>query len=327
MLVTPRPGVNSGNLLSGLRSVRTAVFNLRGGGPQGAHKRLLAYLEWSSDATRMLGNQISSADLDRLVLTRRHELLLSGVGNMTGTEMEIQRVVNGLVSLELDQRIDAFDQAIRELEEQVRRWPMLGDLVVADSSFYIEHTKKLEDVDFAPLDTELGDNIHVVVPIVVVDELDGLKRSKDPAVRWRAGYTLAVLDRVFARTTGPARLRAETLSALGSSIPISQITMELLFDPPGHVRLSINDDEIIDRAPRMNATCERLVGTLRRELLDRVLILGERHLRAVLTEYQAHYNTAPPHQGIGQRTPGGEPDEQCLKPVDRPGKGCTFPVI
>lgn len=49
---------------------------------------------------------------------------------------------------------------------------------------------------------------------------------------------------------------------------------------------------------RMNAVCERLVGTLRRELLDRVLILGEEHLHAVLTGYQAHYNTARPHQGI-----------------------------
>ena len=57
----------------------------------------------------------------------------------------------------------------------------------------------------------------------------------------------------------------------------------------------------------MNAICERLAGTLRRELLDRVLILGEGHLRAVLTEYQVHYNTARPHQGIAQRLPDDEP--------------------
>ena len=58
------------------------------------------------------------------------------------------------------------------------------------------------------------------------------------------------------------------------------------------------------QAPRMNATCERLLGTLRRELLDRRLILSEAHLRAALIEYQAHYNTALPHQGIAQRVPG-----------------------
>ena len=58
------------------------------------------------------------------------------------------------------------------------------------------------------------------------------------------------------------------------------------------------------QAPRMNATCERLIGTLRRELLDRMLILSEAHLRAILIEYQVHYNTARPHQGIAQRVPG-----------------------
>jgi putative transposase len=57
----------------------------------------------------------------------------------------------------------------------------------------------------------------------------------------------------------------------------------------------------------MNATCERLAGTLRRELLDRVLILGEAHLRAVLAAYQEHYNTARPHQGIDQHTPTANP--------------------
>ena len=57
------------------------------------------------------------------------------------------------------------------------------------------------------------------------------------------------------------------------------------------------------QAPRMNATCERLVGTLGRELLDRMLLLGERHLRSVLTEYQVHYNAARPHQGIADASP------------------------
>jgi len=61
-------------------------------------------------------------------------------------------------------------------------------------------------------------------------------------------------------------------------------------------------------APRMNAICERLGGTLRRELLDRVLILGEAHVRAGLTDYQAHYNAARPHQGIAQRVPADERD-------------------
>ena len=70
------------------------------------------------------------------------------------------------------------------------------------------------------------------------------------------------------------------------------------------------------QAPRMNAICERLVGTLRRELLDRVLILGEAHLRAVLTGYQVHYNTARPHQGIAQRVPGGEHDGDHLTVAD-----------
>jgi putative transposase len=57
---------------------------------------------------------------------------------------------------------------------------------------------------------------------------------------------------------------------------------------------------------RSNAICERLAGTLRREILDRVLILGEAHLRSVLAEYQEHYNTARPHQGIDQHVPDTE---------------------
>jgi transposase InsO family protein len=70
------------------------------------------------------------------------------------------------------------------------------------------------------------------------------------------------------------------------------------------------------QAPRMNAICERLVGTLRRELLDRVLILGEAHLRSVLVEYQVHYNMARPHQGMPQSVPGDERGPSCIAATD-----------
>ena len=57
------------------------------------------------------------------------------------------------------------------------------------------------------------------------------------------------------------------------------------------------------QAPRANAICERMIGTLRRELFDRLLIVNERHLRRVLAGYLRHYNAARPHRALGQLAP------------------------
>jgi putative transposase len=59
------------------------------------------------------------------------------------------------------------------------------------------------------------------------------------------------------------------------------------------------------RAPRANAYAERWVGTVRREVLDRMLTLGCRHLQAVLAEYVDHYNLHRPHRALGQAPPLG----------------------
>ena len=57
------------------------------------------------------------------------------------------------------------------------------------------------------------------------------------------------------------------------------------------------------RAPQANAYAERWVGTVRRELLDRMLVVGCRQLRSVLAEYVDHYNLHRPHRALGQAPP------------------------
>ena len=57
------------------------------------------------------------------------------------------------------------------------------------------------------------------------------------------------------------------------------------------------------QSPKANAFCERLVGTIRRECLDFMIPLNERHLRRLLSEWVRHYNSGRPHSSLGPGIP------------------------
>src|SRR5262249_10515896 len=78
------------------------------------------------------------------------------------------------------------------------------------------------------------------------------------------------------------------------------------------------------RAPKANAFVERLLGSVRRECLDHVLIFGERHLHTVIRAYVAYYNQYRPHQGLKQCIPASCSRDTASPPSN--GKVISLPV-
>ena len=78
------------------------------------------------------------------------------------------------------------------------------------------------------------------------------------------------------------------------------------------------------RSPWQNPYVERFVGTLRRELLDHIIVLSETDLRRLLREFiEEYYHVARPHQGLDGDTPVGH---EKSKPIEGPSKLIAFPV-
>jgi transposase InsO family protein len=78
-------------------------------------------------------------------------------------------------------------------------------------------------------------------------------------------------------------------------------------------------------APKANAICERFIGSVRRECLDFVLILSDKHLRRIIKEYVTFFNHARPHQGIDQQIP--ESLHVILPPVTGRGNVVAHPIL
>jgi hypothetical protein len=138
---------------------------------------------------------------------------------------------------------------VQDLAQLLIRWDDTIRYVLPDSSFYIHHPQKVEDADFADLlGLSPSEPVCLLFPMTVVDELDVLKESRNPRVRWRSGCALAVLERVLSDAGRGTLCPVDTSTLPQTGIFRAETMVEVLFDQPGHLRLPNADDEIIDRA-------------------------------------------------------------------------------
>ena len=145
--------------------------------------------------------------------------------------------------------------------------------------------------DFLAVETVLLRRLYVLIFVEVADrrvQLAGV--TAHPTSDWVTQQARNILLDLGERV-GTLRFLIRDRDALFTAAfdaVFTAETMQIIRTPP--------------QAPRANAICERMVGTLRRELLDRILIVNQVHLRRVLDEYLIHYN-GHRHRSLGQRPP------------------------
>ncbi len=146
-------------------------------------------------------------------------------------------------------------------------WTMRG-LVAHYVLFVIDHAKRA--VEIAGITTNPDSRFMAQVARNLTDPVDGFLRAKRHLI----------LDRDTKFTEQFRRI----LEGAG----VAPVTIAL-------------------QAPNMNAIAERFVGSIKRECLDRLVLLGEGHLRRAVGEHVQHYNAERPHQGIGNEPIAGPP--------------------
>jgi transposase InsO family protein len=84
--------------------------------------------------------------------------------------------------------------------------------------------------------------------------------------------------------------------------------------------MGIRDRPTAPRSPWQNGSVERLIGSIRRECIDHVLVFGESHLRRILNAYMIYYNEARTHLSLGKDAPNH-------RPIERPGRIIAIPAL
>ena len=197
------------------------------------------YLNWLDKAVRGLSVYLPRSEIDRLIRTANSWRVLALPESRSSSIAVARR--------ELQERIEDL-QAAYSAAERIRHWRAPGQVVVADTNIYLHHTNTFDRIDWSSLldmYVRSFDDIRLVIPLLVIDELDRLKGGQRD-IRSRARTTLTTISALL---SGSPNGRA----TFGDPQHGPRKTVELFFDPAWHTRLPDNDDELIDRTLAIQA--------------------------------------------------------------------------
>jgi len=205
---------------------------------------IVNYLEWVGSQVRMLQSVLPPHDLDRLLTSPRYWAVLD---NPVPTSTIVASVIE-----EVQFRVRLLSAAAEAVSSEVQAWrPRSGkftNLVVPDTNFWMNVDQPLSTFDWqdllesspGPSFPSSGDEIRVVIPLLVIDELDHLGHRSDK--RAKVNGVSKYLYGLLGDQPGVTQFIRQRSAGHG------ELTMQLLFEPLGHVRLSNNDDELVERA-------------------------------------------------------------------------------
>lgn len=235
-LIWPRSGTD----LETLHSAIERVSNELSGGSWPIGNPARGYVDWAFGAVQRLQPHISSHDLDRLVRTPTFWSIVSrGAGGDGEIHSERQAREEDLRTVLAS--LGAFKQRFENLRGG-------AVAVVVDTSLVMFLADSFAAVDWRAIVSRYVHPhtvIHLILPLVVVDELDNLKDRGHDKARGQARVALRLLHESTGGTPGRrGELQAEA--------PVSgRVTLEVLMESPERTRLPINDDEIVDVAARL----------------------------------------------------------------------------
>jgi transposase InsO family protein len=241
------------------------------------HRRLVAR-KWDYTSRRRPGRPSTPAAIRKLVIRMATENPTWGHRRVQG---ELVRLGHRIASSTVWQilRVAGIDPAPRRMGPTWKQ-------------FLTAQARGILAVDFVHVDTVLLRRLYALIVIEHGTRrvhLAGITANPDGA--WTAQAARNFLmdpDQLTASIKFLIRDRAGQFTGSFDAVFTAE-GIRILASPP--------------QAPKANAICERIIGTLRRELSGRLLIVNEHHLRRVLTEYLHHYNTARPHRALGQAAP------------------------